>query len=62
MYMHISISTEQITVQKIPKKLISKCPPEFVFFSPNAYAVPGVRIIPLPLLHIGSASPGGDSY
>ncbi len=54
--MHISIATEQITVQKIPKKLLSKCPPEFGFFCPDAYAVPGVRGTPLPLLH-SSASP-----
>ncbi len=50
--MHISI----VIVQKIPKKLLSKCPPEFGFFSPGAYAVPGVRGTPLPLVH--SASPG----
>ncbi len=49
--MHISTATEQITVQKIPKKLLSKCPPEFGFFSPDAYAVLGVRGTPLPLLH-----------
>ncbi len=48
--MHTSIATEQITVQKIPKKLLSKCPPEFGFFSPDAYAVPGVRGTPLPPL------------
>ncbi len=46
--MHISIATEQITVQKIHKKLLSKCPPEFGFFSRDA--VPGVRGTPLPLL------------
>ncbi len=55
--MHISIATEQITVQKIPQKLLSKCQPEFGFFSPDAYAVPGVRGTPLPVLH-SSASPG----
>ncbi len=49
--MHISIATEQITVRKIPKKLLSKCPPEFGFFSPDAYAVPSARGTPLPLLH-----------
>ncbi len=41
-----SIATKQSTVQKL-----SKCPPEFGFFSPDAYAVPGVRGTPLPLLH-----------
>ncbi len=56
--MHISIATEHITVQKIPKKLLSKCPAEFAFFSPDAY-VPGVHGIPLPLFYfyVGSASP-----
>ncbi len=53
----ISIATEQITVQKIPKKLLSKSPAEFGFFCPDAYAVPGVRGTPLPLFLI-SASPG----
>ncbi len=53
-YMHISIATEHIrdiTVQKILKKVLSKCPPEFGFFSPDAYAVLGVRGTSLPLLH-----------
>ena len=48
---HISIATEQITVQEIPQKLLSKFPPEFSFFSPDAYAVPGVRGTPLTTLH-----------
>ncbi len=43
--MHISIAIEQITVQKIPQKLLSKCPPEFGFFSPDAYAVLGVHTL-----------------
>ncbi len=60
MYAYINSYIEQITVQKIPKKLLSKCPPECVFFSPDAYAVPGVRGSLLPLLH-SSASPGGCS-
>ncbi len=54
--MDISIATEQITGQKIPKKLLSKCPAEFGFFSPNAYAVLGVRGAPLPLF-LSSAFP-----
>ena len=29
----------------MPKKLLSKCPLEFGFFSPDAYAVPGVRAV-----------------
>ncbi len=52
--MHISIATEQTTVQKIPKRLLSKCPPEFDFFSPDAYAVPGVRGTTLPHFRDGS--------
>ncbi len=49
--MHISIATEQITVQKIPKKLLSKWPPEFGLLFPDAYAVAGVGGTRLPLLH-----------
>ncbi len=51
------IATEQITIQKIPKKLLSKCFPEFSFFSPDAYAVPGVRGTHYHF-YIGSASHG----
>ncbi len=57
---NITSLTEVITVQKIPKKFLSKCPTEFGFFSPNAYAVPGVRGTPLPLFLI-SASPGCET-
>ncbi len=32
--MHISIATEQITVQKIPRKLLSKCPQNLDFSLP----------------------------
>ncbi len=55
MYIHcISIATEQTTIKKIAQKLLSKYPPGFSFFSPDACAAPGVRDTPLPL-HIGSA-------
>ena len=48
--MHISIATEQITVQKSTQKVTFKMPPEFGFFCPDPYAVPVVRGTTLPLL------------